>query len=457
MNLSKYTSEFKTNIGLAFPVMLGELGHVLVGLADNIMVGQLGAAELAAVSLGNSLVFIALSVGIGFSFAITPLIAESDGASNIERGRSFFQHGMILCTSAGVLLYLFLLFAKPLLYYLDQPPEVVALAIPYLEIVALSMIPLLIFQGFKQFADGLSQTKYGMYAIILANAVNIIFNYFLIYGIWIFPRLEVEGAAWGTLISRFFMLAFIFLILKSKTKFNIYFVRFKVKFRKIIFFRVLNLGFPTAMQMLFEVGLFTSSVFLAGTLGTNPQAANQIALNLASMTYMIAVGLGVTATIRVGNQKGLRNFTELKRIARSNFLLVFLIETAFAIGFILLKNFLPTIYIDNEEVILLASQLLIIAALFQLSDGLQVTILGALRGLQDVKIPTILVFCAYWVVGFPLSYFLGKATVLGSFGIWIGLFAGLSASAIMLYFRFDFLSNKLIQRSKIASLKKNNT
>ncbi len=437
--------------------MLGELGHVIVGLADNIMVGQLGAAQLAAVSLGNSLVFIAMSVGIGFSFAITPLIAEADGASNIEKGRSVFQHGIVLCAVAGFLLYIFLLVAKPVLYYLDQPPEVVELAIPYLEIVAFSMIPLLIFQGFKQFADGLSQTKYGMYAIVLANAVNILFNYFLIYGIWIFPRLEVEGAALGTLISRFFMLVFMFMILKSKQKFQPYFVWFKGKFSKITFRRLASLGFPTAMQMLFEVGLFTSSVFLAGTLGTNSQAANQIALNLASMTYMIAVGLGVTATIRVGNQKGLRNFHELKRIARSNFLLVFLIETVFAIGFILLKDFLPTIYIDNQEVLLLASQLLIIAALFQLSDGMQVTILGALRGLQDVKIPTLICFLSYWAIGFPLSFFLGKSDVFGSFGIWIGLFAGLSASAIMLYFRFDFLSKKLIHKSERTSLKKNNT
>lgn len=454
LNLSNYTKEFRTNLTLAFPVMLGELGHVIVGLADNIMVGQLGAAPLAAVSLGNSLVFIALSVGVGFSFAITPLIAEADGASNIEKGRAVYQHGMILCAVTGFLLYGFLLFAKPVLYYLNQPPEVVELAIPYLEIVAFSMIPLMIFQGYKQFADGLSQTKYGMYAIILANAVNILFNYFLIYGIWIFPRLEVEGAAWGTLISRFFMLGFIFVILKSRHKFKPYFVRTKQKLQKNIFNRIFQLGFPTALQMLFEVGLFAGSVFLAGTLGTNAQAANQIALNLSSMTYMIAVGLGLAATIRVANQKGMKNFHELRRVALSNLLLIFLIETVFAVGFILLRDFLPSIYIDNSEVITLASQLLIIAALFQLSDGLQVTILGALRGLQDVKIPTLICFVAYWIIGFPTSYFLGQANALGSMGIWIGLFAGLSASAIMLYFRFNFLSKKLIHKSETASLEK---
>ena len=430
--------------------MLGQLGHVLVGLADNIMVGQLGAAPLAAVSLGNSLVFIALSVGIGFSFAITPLIAEADGSKDIEKGRSFFQHGIVMCCLNGILLFLILLACKPLLYHLDQPEEVVNLSMPYIDIVAFSLIPLMIFQAFKQFGDGLSQTKYAMYATILANLVNVLFNYLLIYGVWIFPRLELEGAAIGTLISRVFMLFFLFYILKSKKKFATYFIWAKKYLQKHVFKRLWDLGFPTALQMLFEVGIFTSSIFLAGTLGTNPQAANQVALNLASMTFMIAVGIGVTATIRVGNQKGMGNFKELRRIAISTFLLVFLIEAVFAVGFILLKDVLPIIYIDNSEVIFLASQLLIVAALFQLSDGLQVVILGALRGLQDVRIPTIICFISYWIIGFPVSYYLGKAEALGSMGIWLGLLAGLSASAIMLYVRFAYLSKKMIAHAELT-------
>ena len=435
--------------------MLGQLGHVLVGLVDNLMIGQLGPAPLAAVSLGNSMVFIALSLGIGFSFAITPLIAEADGAGDIQKGRSYFHHGAILCTINGILLFIALLIAKPVLYYLDQPPEVVELAIPYLNIVAFSMIPLMIFQAFKQFADGLSQTKYAMYATLIANVVNVVFNYLLIYGIWIFPRLELEGAAIGTLISRFFMLWFVWEILRRKKKFAEYFKWGKKEsLNSDVFKRLLNLGFPTALQMLFEVGIFTATVFLAGLLGTNPQAANQIALNLVSMTFMIAVGLGVTATIRVGNQKGLANFKDLRRIAMSSFLLVFLIEAVFALGFILLKDWLPTFYLDNVEVILLAAQLLVIAALFQLSDGLQVVILGALRGLQDVRIPTIICFISYWIIGFPVSWYFGKAENLGSMGIWLGLLAGLSASALMLYIRFHYLSKKLIlQESNLAQSK----
>ena len=449
MTLSLYTKEFGRNLHLAYPVMLGQLGHVVVGLVDNIMVGQLGPAPLAAVSLGNALVFIAISVGTGFSFAITPLVAEADGAGDIEKGRSFFHHGVLMCGVNGIMLFLLLLLAKPILYHMDQPPEVVELAIPYLEIVAFSMIPFMIFQALKQFADGLSQTKYAMYATIIANLVNVLFNYLLIYGIWIFPRLEVEGAAFGTLVSRFFMLWFLWEILRKRKRLKEYFIWTKREMLQLsVFKRLFSLGFPTALQMLFEVAIFTATVFLAGMLGTNPQAANQIALNLVSMTFMVAVGLGVTSTIRVGNQKGIGDFHALRRVAISNMMLVFLIEAVFAVGFILLKDLLPTIYIDNAEVIMLAAQLLIVAALFQLSDGLQVVILGGLRGLQDVKIPSLICFIAYWIIGFPISWFLGKEENFGSMGIWFGLLAGLTASALMLYFRFNYLSKKLILQAK---------
>jgi len=446
LKLKNYTSEFKNNLKLATPIMMGSLGHLLVGLIDDIMVGRLGPVELAATSLGNSLVFIALSIGIGFSFAITPLIAESDGEGDEEKGRNIFQHGLILMTILGVAVFGMLLFIKPILYHLDQPEEVVVLAIPYYEIVAMSMIPLMIFQGFKQFADGLSQTKYAMYATILTNVVNIILNFALIYGIWIFPRLELVGAAIGTLISRVVMVVFLYVVLMKKEKFVIYMKRLQFKEIKIkTFKKIISIGFPTALQMLFEVGLFTASVLLAGTLGALPQAANQIALKLASTTFMIAVGIGVAATIRVSNQKGLNNFIELRRIAFSNFLLILIIMFTFSIAFMVFRNVLPWMFTDNLEVIKIASSLLIIAGFFQLSDGLQAVILGGLRGLQDVNIPSGITFIAYWIIGFPVCYYLGRIADLGTLGIWIGLLTALTSSAIMLFFRFNYLSNKLIK------------
>ncbi|TXN35102.1 MATE family efflux transporter [Flagellimonas hymeniacidonis] len=454
--LQNYTKEFRYNLKLAYPVILGMLGHTFVAFADNIMVGQLGTAELAAVSLGNSFVFIAMSLGIGFSTAITPLVAEADGAGNKTDGKSALKHGLVLCTVLGLSLFGIILLCKPFLYSMKQPPEVVELAIPYLELVAFSLVPLIIFQAFKQFSEGLSQTKYPMYATILANVVNITINYLLIFGSFGFPKLGIVGAAIGTLASRFIMVGYIWFLLKRKEKFQPYVTgfNFKVIERKVIN-KIISLGFPSALQMFFEVAIFTAAIWLSGVLGKNAQAANQIALNLSSMTFMVGMGLSVAAMVRVGNQKGLQNFKELRRIAESIFFLTLLLEVVFAILFLVGRNWLPTIYLDvddvmnqadNSEVIIVAAKLLLVAAFFQISDGIQVVVLGALRGLQDVKIPTLITFIAYWLIGFPVSYYFGLFTEFKSTGIWMGLLLGLTASAVMLYIRFHYLTKKLIHK-----------
>ncbi|MGS2763971.1 MATE family efflux transporter [Sinomicrobium sp. M5D2P9] len=455
--LAQYTREFSYNLKLSFPVMLGMLGHTFVAFADNVMVGQLGTAELAAVSLGNSFVFVAMSLGIGFSTAITPLVAEADGEGNIARGKASLKHGLILCTSLGLALFTILLFAKPLMYIMDQPAEVVEYAMPYLDLVAFSLVPLIMFQGLKQFSDGLSETKYPMYATVLANVLNITLNYLLIFGNFGFPKMGIIGAAIGTLVSRIIMVIFLWYLFRQNKKFHAYITGFKFgEYSKAMFLKIINLGFPSALQMLFEVGIFTSAIWLSGVLGKNPQAANQIALNLSSMTFMVATGLSVAAMIRVGNQKGLRNFHELRRIAFSVFLLTIILDVIFALCFWIFRDWLPTMYLDQHdianqadtfEVMTTASKLLMVAAVFQISDGVQVAVLGALRGLQDVKIPTFITFVAYWIIGFPISYYLGLHTEWRSTGIWVGLLAGLSVSAVLLYARFNYLTKQLIRNN----------
>ncbi len=453
--LSNYTKEFAYNLRLAYPVILGMLGHTFVAFADNIMVGQLGTAELAAVSLGNSFVFIAMSLGIGFSTAITPLVAEADGAGDKAAGKSALKHGLVLCTLLGISLFGIILLCKPFLHYMKQPEEVVELAIPYLELVAFSLVPLIMFQAFKQFSEGLSQTKYPMYATVLANVINIVINYLLIFGSFGFPKLGIVGAAIGTLASRFIMVGYIWFLLKRKEKFQFYVTGFNFRnIEKRIIDKIISLGFPSALQMFFEVAIFTAAIWLSGVLGKNAQAANQIALNLSSMTFMVGMGLSVAAMVRVGNQKGLQRFGELRRIAQSIFFLTLLLEVIFAALFLIGRHWLPTIYldvddmvnqIDNTEVIIISAKLLLVAAFFQISDGIQVVVLGALRGLQDVKIPTFITFVAYWLIGFPVSYYFGLFSELKSTGIWLGLLLGLTASAVMLYIRFNYLTKKLIR------------
>lgn len=455
MQLSQYSKEFSYNLSLATPVMLGMLAHTFVSFADNVMVGQLGTAELAAVSLGNSFIFIAMSVGIGFSTAITPLVAEADGEQSFEKGKSIFKHGLWLCTILGTFLFVAVFFAKPLLNYMRQPQEVVLLAIPYLTIVALSLIPLIIFQAFKQFSDGLSMTKPPMYATVIANVLNIVLNYLLIFGNFGFPKMGIEGAAIGTLLSRFIMLFLLWGFMKNNRKSKDYVSQIKLwTVQTSIFKRIIALGFPSALQMFFEVGIFTAAIWLSGILGKNSQAANQIALNLSSMTFMVFMGLSVASMVRVGNQKGLKAYQELRRIALSVFILSFMIAVVFALFFLVFHNVLPLLYVNTNdtteivainEVLALASQLLLISAVFQISDGLQVVVLGALRGLQDVKIPTLITFIAYWLIGFPISLYFGLYTRYGSLGIWIGLLAGLTTSAVLLLYRFNILSRRLIR------------
>lgn len=454
MNLSQYTKEFSYNFKLAYPIILGMLGHTLIGIVDNIMVGKLGSTELAAVSLGNSFIFIAMSVGIGFSTAITPLIAEADAEGNKSKIRSTFHHGLLLCTIIGIILFAIVVLAKPLMFLMKQPAEVVKLANPYIDWVAFSLIPVIIYQGYKQFADGLSKTKYSMYSIFMANVVHIFFNYVLIYGYWGFPKLGILGAGLGTVISRIMMVVFMHYLMVWNKDLKQYFAGFSFKsIQKAVLQKIINLGLPSAMQMFFEVALFTAAIWLSGIIGKTSQAANQIALTLATVTFMFAMGLNVAAMIRVSNQKGLRDYKNLVIVAKSIFLLAIILELFFALFFVVFHNYLPQFFlnmdnisqaIDNQEVIIIAAELLLVAAIFQISDGIQVVVLGALRGLQDVKIPMYITFVAYWVVGFPISFYLGLYTNLKATGIWIGLLAGLTVAALFLYIRFMKLTKNLI-------------
>jgi MATE family multidrug resistance protein len=457
VNLTQYTKEFRNNLTLAYPVILGMLGHTITGIVDNIMVGKLGAAELAAASLGNSMVFIAMSVGIGFSTAITPIVAQGDAEKDTDKVRSVFHHGLFMCTVLGVVLFAVVWLAKPLMVLMGQPEDVVELAGPYVDWVAFSLLPMVIFQGYKQFADGLSLTKYSMYAVIVSNIINIVVNYLLIYGVWFFPELGIVGAALGTVVSRIFLVIYMHYILSRNEKLKPYFTGFSFSnIKQSMLKKITSLGVPSSMQMLFEVALFTAAIWLSGLLGKSAQAANQIALSLASLTFMFAMGLSVASMIRVGNQKGLQDYKKLQLVARSIFLLAIILEIVFALLFVALHQYLPYLFLnmddaalltENAEVIKIAATLLIVAAVFQISDGIQVVVLGALRGLQDVKIPTIITFVAYWVIGFPISYYLGIHTDLKATGIWIGLLAGLTAAAIFLYLRFDHLTKKMIRHS----------
>jgi multidrug resistance protein, MATE family len=445
MNTEAYKDHFSRNFTLAYPVVLSQLGHILVSVFDSLMVGQLGTVPLAAASLGNSIFMITMVFGLGVSFSITPLIAAAEGRKNYTRISLLLLNGLISNFILGILLFLVGYFASPYITHLNQPLEVVKLAIPYINVLFFSMVPLMIFQAFKQFAEGLSFTKQSMYITIVANLLNIILNYLLIWGKLGFPEMGMIGAAWATFISRVVMALMMAGWVLYAKRFIVF--RHFLRLRHLSFihmYRIFKLGLPISGQMIFEMGAFSFSAIMIGWLGTKQLAAHQIAINVASVTYMMASGIAAAATIRVGNQKGLGNFRSMQMAGNSSFAMGAVFMMASGLLMVAANQLIPMLYINDPEVIQIASTLLIIAALFQISDGVQVVGLGALRGLEDVRIPGVISLIAYWVIGLPVGYVLGFKLGFGVNGVWTGLLVGLSIAAILLFLRFKKLSHQLV-------------
>lgn len=446
-NLTSWKWHARRLLQIALPVMLSYLGHVLVGTADSMMVGQLGKVPLAAVSLGTSIVVLPLMFGLGLSYGLTPLVAAADGRGNKRRISNLLQHSLLVNLIASIGLVALTLLVLPFLDDMEQPPAVVAIAGPYLAIVAISLIPLMIFQAFKQFAEGLGFTQKAMYFTLAANGVNIFFNWVLIYGKWGFPAMGLEGAGWSTLGSRIAMMLAMAYYCYRSPRFKEYREYFSLKrFKRKLSIKLVKLGVPMGLQFVFEVGAFTGAVIMAGWIGDTAQAAHQIAINLASMSYMIASGLSAAATVQVGNLLGKKDLAGIRTATITAAGLVLVLQVVFALIFLLGRNFLPTLYIDNQNVIDIAANLLVIAAFFQLSDGLQVVGLGALRGMEDVRIPTWITLFAYWFMALPLGYLLGFTFDMGISGIWWGLLTGLTIAAVLLAIRFWWFSAEAIKR-----------
>jgi MATE family multidrug resistance protein len=444
MKIQDFKGHFKRNYLLAYPVVLSQLGHVLVGTADSLMVGRVGTEELAAVSVANAVFSVTMMFGIGISFGLTPLVAQSDGEGSHQAAMRFMKHSFVVNVFFGLLLFSILLFGGFILDVLEQPQEVVVLAKPYLAIIGFSLLPFMVFQTFKQFAEGLSFTKQAMYITLSANVINVILNYVLIFGKLGFEPMGLVGAGWATLISRIIMAIAMVLFARYYKKFAVYWQYFKVTvWSRLSFKQLLNLGVPTGFQYIFEVGAFASAAIMIGWMGAVPLASHQVAMNLASISYMMATGISAAATVRVGNQLGQRDISTMRIAAFTCFLMAIIFMSITGLIFMGLNDYLPMLYTSDQEVIKIASSLLIIAALFQLSDGVQVVGLGALRGMGDVKLPTAVTFMAYWVIGLPSGYLLAFPLGFGEEGVWYGLLIGLSVTAIILFMRFDTKSKKL--------------
>jgi len=434
-----YRTQYGVSLKLAYPVMVGQLGQILVSVADSIMVGKfLGTIPLAAISLAVSILIIPMVFAIGVAFGLTPLIAGADGKDDPAEAVKYFKNGLVLNSILGLLVYGVLAIFAQFAHLLGQDERVVSEAMPYLHIVGFSIVPMMAFFAFKQFAEGLSDTKAGMRVSLVANLLNILLNYPLITGWGPFPELGLAGAAVSTLGTRFLMVAGMAIYIRKHKKFVAYWSYWRsteITWRSIR--DILAIGVPSGLQLVFEAGAFAMRGVIVGMIGPVQQAAHQIALNIASVSYMMVSGLGAAATIRVGNQLGKRDIPMLRLAGQSLFHLTLAMMFVTMILLIGLRHLLPEFYSSDPEVLQYTAVLMIAAGIFQLPDGLQATTLGALRGVQDVNIPTIIAFVAYWVIAVPMCYYLGITEKMGPLGVWIGLTLGLLLASIALYWRFQ--------------------
>lgn len=434
--ISTYFIYYKRLLKLAFPLVLTQAGQMIVQLVDNAMVGRVGTVELAAASFANSIFVVIMVFGLGVFLGITPLIGHALGAKNDLKVASIIKNGLFLSIFLIVILTLITWSLSWWMHLMGQPEEVWRMAIPYFRTLAISLIPFLLFMVFKQIGEGMGNTWLAMIATILSNVLNVALNYVLIYGKLGFPELGLVGAGYATLISRISMPILIIIGFMSAKKVRHFFnllSQVHISLKETL--KITAVGLPIAVQLVIEVSLFALGAVMMGWIGDVPLAAHQVALGMASFTFMIANGVAMATTIRVSYQLGLKAYDSMEKVTLSAVHLVMAYMLLCGIGLLLLRNQLPWLFTLDPLVIEQAASLIAVAALFQLFDGLQVVCLGILRGFADVKIPMIIAAISYTVIGIPVSYLFAFTLKMGPEGIWYGFVAGLGTAGILLAFR----------------------
>jgi len=433
----------KHTIRLAWPLVITQVGHVVTGMVDNIFLGRIGPTEQAAGILSNNLYMLLLVFAIGMSYATTPLVTAAHEKNDLLRKATLFKNSLFLNFTVALVCFIILLMASGLLKYMHQPAEVASLAVPFFDVLIFSILPISLFFACKQYCEGVSNTRMALIISVAGNLINILLNYLLIYGKFGFPELGYLGSAWASFYARLFMgISFLVLIFRSPVTREILTVYTKVKVNWKALKDLWRIGFNSAMQFTFEVAAFAISGLMAGSFGKEQIDAHGISLTIASFTYMFATGIGSAATIRVGIYKSQQNWSEIKNASSAAIKLVLLTMGGFGLLFLILHGVLPMAFSLEPQIIELASTLLIIAALFQLFDGMQVTVIGILRALDDIKAPTIITLIGYWVIALPLAYFLAFIVKMETIGIWIALLASLMFVAFGLLWRLSYLLKK---------------
>ena len=446
MGFKLHSSHYKQNAALAYPVVLAQGGHILVSIVDNIMIGFIGTLPLAASSFANSICSIFLVLIIGFSFGSTTLMGQSVGEQNMYRLTRFFKNTLLTNFLFVTLLVSIILGLSPLMYHMGQTNAVASMAIPYFKILIYGLLPYIFFLSFKSLSESLSLTKIIMIITLAGNVLNIILNYILIYGKLSVPAMGLLGAGYATSIARLAMALGLGLYIFYSKYFEPVRKHFKtVSFTKPFMKKITVMSLPISAQFTMEVVAFSMGGIMVGWISEKALAAHQIALTLAAFTYMLATGLSVGNTIRVSHQFGKKNYSLMKQVGRSFQEMTLFFMMFWAYIFIVFNNQLPLWFIDDQEVITIAAELLLVAAVFQVFDGLQTVSLAALRGIGDVNRPTIIALISYFIVGIPAGYCLTFTFGMGVIGIWFGYVLALLLASIGFIIRFEKRCQKLLQ------------
>lgn len=435
-----YVAHARAILVLGLPLIGGHLGQVAIGVTDTVMLGWYGVEELAAQGVASSLFFVLFLMGSGFAWAVMPMVASYHAEGDETNLRRATRMGLWLSLGFAVLTLPVFLMAEAVLLALGQTEQVAALGADYLRIAGWGIVPALLVMTFKSYLAALERTQIVLWITLAAAVANALANYAFIFGNWGAPAWGIAGAAVASVITQLVMLAgvvgYALIALPQHTL-------LKRLWRADwdMLGRVVRLGVPIGLTTLSEVGLFAASAFMMGWLGTIPLAAHNIALQLASITFMVHLGLSNVATIRAGNAYGRGDLADMLKGARTVIAMSFAMALATIVLFVALPEPLISLFMDKDEparadILRIGVLLLALAALFQLVDGAQVIALGLLRGVQDTTVPMVLAAVSYWVVGMPASYVLGFVFGLGGAGIWLGLVVGLACAGVALMLRF---------------------
>lgn len=416
------------------PIALSQLGYIVVQFADNAMVGSYGGNDplpLSAVSFGVMMSFVMFSLSMGVCLGMTPIVGEHFARGEYRRTAHYLQSSLVAFPLLGLLFMAMQLLSIPLLYRLGQPVEVVDMAVPYYRLMAYSLPAIMLYGSFRQFLEGIGNTVTPMVLALVTNVVNIVLNWIFIYGNCGCEAMGVYGAGLATLIARWMLpvLAILYFIIKPKYRDYLKLFSRGVNYLKDSW-RLLSIGVPLAGQMLLEGSAFIVTSIMMGWFGAEALAANQVALTYGNAAFMLTIALGSAATIRVSHCYGLGDHKQMRDVVISSTHLSALWGVIVFVLFIVLRGVLPRVFTPSSDIITQASIMMIWVGMYQISDAVQGTLIGVLRGMQDVKIIAALSFVAYIVLNIPIGYLCAFTFGFGSTSLLIGYVVGLSTAAI---------------------------